>query len=328
MRFASFLDAEARMRVGVVRDQAVYACPAGRTLLELLGDEVALREAGEAALAAPAFVTAIDELELLAPVPVPPSFRDFLSFEQHLRTVSGRAPDADWYRMPVFYFSNPAGIFGPRSLIPVPPGCTNFDYELEVAAVIGRAGFNLSPDEAEAHIAGYSVLGDFTARDLQAAEMKLMLGPAKGKDTASSCGPWLVTPDELHPRRSERTFDLEMTASVNGREYSRGRLDTMHWSFPELVAYASRGTHVKPGDIIGSGTVGRGCILELSLEYGEAQYPWLQPGDEVVLEVEALGALTHRIVRGAELHPLRDSRSPAAALTSPPRVEGPKRSGS
>ncbi len=312
MRFASFLDADARVRVGVVHGGDVYACPVGQTLLDLLGDEVALREAGERALADPAFVAAVDELELLAPVPVPPSFRDFLSFEQHLRTVSRRAPDPDWYRMPIFYFSNPAGIFGPRSPIPVPPGCEKFDYELEVAAVIGRAGFNLTPEEAEAHIAGYFVLGDFTARDLQAAEMQLRLGPAKGKDTATSCGPWLVTPDELSPRRSERTFDLEMTASVNGRQYSSGRLDTMHWSFPELVSYASRGTHVKPGDIIGSGTVGRGCILELSLEFGEAQYPWLEPGDEVVLEVESLGALTHRVVPGVELHALRDFGVPEA----------------
>lgn len=227
--------------------------------------------------------------------------------------MSGRRPDPDWYRVPVFYFSNPAGIFGPQADIPVPPGCTQFDYELEVAAVIGAPGYNLSPDEVKSHIAGYLILCDFSARDVQACEMRLMLGPAKSKDTATSCGPWLVTPDELEPRTSGQAFDLRMAASVNRRPYSEGRLDAMIWSFPELVSYASRGTRVMPGDIIGSGTVGTGCILELSIEHGSHQYPWLKPGDELTLEVDGLGAITHRIVTGPPLKPLRTNQAPAHA---------------
>lgn len=323
MRLATYRDRDAQVRLGVAVGDAIHACPPGPTLLELLGDETRLRALATLAETDPVEVIAADAVELLAPIPVPPSIRDFLSFERHLRTVSGRDPDPDWYRLPIFYFSNPAGVFGPRDDIPVPPGCTEFDYELEVAAVIGRPGHNLSPEAAESHIAGYVVLADFSARDLQAREMKLMLGPAKSKDTATSFGPWLVTPDELEARRSGHTFDLQMKASVNGRTYSEGRLDSMRWSFPELVAYASRGTHVRPGDIIGSGTVGRGCILELSIEHGPEDYPWLTPGDEVLLEVEALGRLTHRIVRGPSLRPLRTERATLAAIVGASPEETP-----
>lgn len=313
MKFVSFRHDDAQPRLGVVVGERIHACPPGLGLLDILGDPEMLRATGEAALSEPADVVPTATVELLAPVAAPPSVRDFLSFERHLRTVSGRDPDPDWYRLPIFYFSNPAGIFGPQADIPVPPGCTQFDYELEVAAVIGAGGYNLSAEEAESHIAGYCVLCDFSARDLQAREMRLMLGPAKGKDTATSCGPWLVTPDELEQRRSGCTFDLRMTASVNGTQYSEGRLDSMIWSFPELVSYASRGTRVMPGDIIGSGTVGSGCILELSIEHGSSEYPWLEPGDEVTLEVEGLGALKHGIVSGPPLKPLRTAQAVAHA---------------
>jgi 2-keto-4-pentenoate hydratase/2-oxohepta-3-ene-1,7-dioic acid hydratase in catechol pathway len=312
MRFASYLLADGRSRVGAVSSEGlIHECPPGTTLLDLLPDPDRLREANAAALADPRNVFRPAEVTLTAPVPVPPSVRDFMAFEQHLRTVSGRPPDPDWYELPAFYFSNPAAVTGPRDDVPVPPGSTQFDYELEVAAVIGRPGTNLSPEEAVEHIAGYCVLCDFSARDLQAREMALRLGPAKGKDTATSCGPYLVTPDELAMHRSGQTFNLTMTAQVNGRLYSSGRLNSMYWSFPELVSYASRGTTVVPGDVIGSGTVGTGCILELSITHGSSAYPWLQPGDQVVLEVDTLGRLEHRIVPGPQLNPLRPARSTA-----------------
>jgi 2-keto-4-pentenoate hydratase/2-oxohepta-3-ene-1,7-dioic acid hydratase in catechol pathway len=314
VRFASYRERDGSERLGVAEGAVIYALDETEpTLLELLADPERLAAAGDRALSAPADVVSISGVELTAPVPVPPSLRDFLCFEQHLRTVSGREPEPDWYELPIFYFSNPAGVYAPGADIPIPPGCNRFDYELEVAAVIGAPGENLSPQEAEAHIAGYVVLCDFSARDLQLREMALQLGPAKGKDTATSLGPWLVTADELNSRRSGHSFDLEMTASVNGRTYSRGRLDRMIWSFPELVSYASRGTRVVPGDIIGSGTVGHGCILELSIEHGSEAYPWLVPGDEVVLEVELLGRLEHRIVPGLPLVPLRPQRDSAGA---------------
>ena len=166
-------------------------------------------------------------------------------------------------------------------------------------------GSDLDPGSAERHIAGFAVMNDWSARDLQRREMKLSLGPAKGKDFATSLGPFLVTPDELEPYRKGRAFDLAMTASVNGVEYSRASLADIYWSFGEMLAYASRGTTLVPGDVIGSGTCGTGCILELSLVHGEEAYPWLKPGDEVVLEVERLGRLPNRVTEGRPLEPLR-----------------------
>jgi len=305
MRFAAYHHAGGPRRLGVLANGLIHGCLPEDEFPGLLADPGRLRAAGERALARPAEIVRLVDVTLEAPVPAPPSVRDFLAFEQHLATVSGRDPDPDWYRQPIFYFSNPAAVTAPGADVPVPPGCLQFDYELEVAAVIGRPGWNLSPDEAQQHIAGYLVLCDFTARDIQAREMRLLLGPAKGKDAATSCGPYLVTPDELEPYRSGNAFDLRAAAWVNGSLYSSGNLNTMYWSFAELVSYASRGTQIVPGDIIGSGTVGGGCIMELSRLHGAGRYPWLKPGDEVVIEIEALGRLTHRVVPGPPLHPLR-----------------------
>jgi 2-keto-4-pentenoate hydratase/2-oxohepta-3-ene-1,7-dioic acid hydratase in catechol pathway len=188
--------------------------------------------------------------------------------------------------------------------VEISPGSSAFDYELEVAAVIGRAGSDLSPDEAEDYIAGYTIFSDWSARDLQLTEMKLGLGPAKGKDGTTSIGPVLVTPDELQPFRSGKGFSLSMSASVNGFFYGGGSWADIYWSFGQMIAYASRGTKIVPGDVIGSGTVGTGCILELSRVHGEEKYPYLKPGDEVRLEIEQLGAVTRRIAAGPDLIPL------------------------
>ena len=185
------------------------------------------------------------------------------------------------------------------------PGSNEWDYELEIAAVVGHEGRDLTPEAAEDVIVGYTILCDFSARDLQRREMRQRLGPAKGKDSATSLGPWLVTADELLPYRSGRAFSLRMEASVNGRRYGGGRLDDIHWSFAEMVAYASRGTRVVPGDVIGSGTVGTGCILELALTGQGDDHPWLTPGDVVEITVEHMGHLRHRIVAGTPLRPLR-----------------------
>jgi 2-keto-4-pentenoate hydratase/2-oxohepta-3-ene-1,7-dioic acid hydratase in catechol pathway len=213
--------------------------------------------------------------------------------------------DPDWYELPVFYFSNPYAIGGPDEVVAIPPGSAEMDYELEVAAVVGMGGADLVPDDAQRTIAGYCVMNDWSARDVQRREMKLSMGPVKGKDFATSIGPMLVTPDELDDVRRDRSFDLAMTASVNGVEYSRASLADVYWSFGEMLAYASRGTRVEPGDIIGSGTCGTGCILELSMVHGHDRYPWLQPGDVVELTVERLGTLRNRVVAGSPLRPLR-----------------------
>lgn len=293
-------------RVGVVDDDTVYGFEAGVAMIDLLarGHEAVL-EAGERARSSPSEVLTISQVTLRAPVPVPPSVRDFLAFEEHLKNARGDV-DADWYELPVFYFSNPAAVHGPFDDVAISPGSQMFDFELEVAAVVGAEGANLTPSEAEDHIAGYTILCDFSARDLQQREMRQRLGLAKGKDGATSLGPWLVTPDELEPHRSGRGFALEMKASVNGRPYGGGRLDSIYWSFGEMIAYASRGTRVVPGDVIGSGTVGTGCILERVMTGLGDSYPWLQPDDVVELSVERLGSLRHRIRAAAPFHELRE----------------------
>jgi 2-keto-4-pentenoate hydratase/2-oxohepta-3-ene-1,7-dioic acid hydratase in catechol pathway len=296
-------------RVGLVVGSMVHALPVGESLLGLLGDGVErLALAGERARRDPAEVVSLGDAVLRAPVPLPPTVRDFYAFEQHVKTARqrrGLEMDPDWYELPVFYFSNPYAVGGDGEEVAVPPGCTELDFELEVAAIVGRGGADLTPEEGEASIAGFCVMNDWSARDLQRREMKLSMGPVKGKDFATSLGPMLVTPDELEDARSGQAYDLAMTASVNGREYSRASLAEIFWSFGEMVAYASRGTMVRAGDVVGSGTCGTGCILELALVHGGDDYPWLQPGDEVVLSVERLGSLSNRVVAGSLLRPLR-----------------------
>jgi 2-keto-4-pentenoate hydratase/2-oxohepta-3-ene-1,7-dioic acid hydratase in catechol pathway len=309
MRWATFRNPSGDERVGVLVEGRIHALEPGPRLIDLLGDDGdGLTEAGRKAVDHPAEVVDPASVTFLAPVPRPPSIRDFYAFEQHARTARqrrGLEMDPDWYELPVFYFTNPAAVIGNGAEVAVPPGSSELDYELEVAAVVGKGGSDLDPGEAEGHIAGFCVMNDWSARDLQRREMKLSLGPAKGKDFATSLGPVLVTPDELEPHRSGPAYDLTMRAEVNGNEYSRGSLADIYWSFGEMLAYASRGTRLLPGDVIGSGTCGTGCILELSAVHGADRYPWLEPGDEVTVEVEQLGRLTNRVVEGRPLRPLR-----------------------
>ncbi len=309
MRWATFRDGESRERVGLVEGVEILALDPGQTLLGLLGDGgERLATAADRAGSNPAEVVRFDEAALLAPIPHPPSVRDFYAFEQHVKTARqrrGLEMDPDWYELPVFYFSNPAAIVGPHDDVPVAPGSEQMDFELEVAAIVGRGGSNLAPEAAEGHIAGFCVMNDWSARDLQRREMKLSMGPVKGKDFATTLGPVMTTPDELEAFRTGRAYDLTMRATVNGREYSRASLAEIYWSFGEMLAYASRGTDLIPGDVIGSGTCGTGCILELSLVHGEEEYPWLKPGDEVALEVDRLGRIENRVVEGTAPTPLR-----------------------
>ena len=168
----------------------------------------------------PAAVVPINAVRLLPPIPRPPSIRDFYAFEQHVRTARqrrGLEMEPDWYELPVFYFSNPVATVGPFDDVAVPPGSTALDFELEVAAIVGRGGADLDPEAADRHIAGFCVMNDWSARDVQRREMKLSMGPVKGKDFATSLGPYLVTPDEVEPFRRDRAYDLPMRAWVNGR---------------------------------------------------------------------------------------------------------------
>ena len=218
----------------------------------------------------------LDEIRLLAPIPDPPSVRDFFAFEQHVATArarrGGEVP-AEWYAIPAFYFSNPAAIVGPDDAVPYPDATQELDYELEAAAVIGAGG----------RIAGFTVLNDWSARDLQREETRIGLGPAKGKDFATSLGPVLVTVDEFDGSAGT------MTARVNGEERSRGELADIYHSWDAILARAALNTTLRPGDVIGSGTVGSGCILE----HGDDR--WLQPGDVVELEIEGIGVLRNTI---------------------------------
>jgi len=298
MRWCTYSRGNTGPRVGLVESGGIRGLREPATLIEVLRSPSALAAAEAEARADPVECASPNEVRFHAPVPVPPSVRDFMAFEEHVVTSSaafGLEVDPVWYEIPVFYFSNPAAVRGPVDEVRIPPGCAAFDYELEIAAVIGTPGADIPAHEAESHIAGYTILCDWSARDLQAREMKLNLGPAKGKDSATSLGPVLVTPEELEPYRAGNAYDLSMTASVNGRQYSSGNFSAIHWNFARLVEYASRGTEVRTGDIIGSGTVGTGCILELSRTHGSLAYPWLAPGDVVTLAVEHIGEITTRV---------------------------------
>jgi fumarylacetoacetate (FAA) hydrolase len=236
------------------------------------------------------------ELVFGPPILQPPSVRDFYAFEQHVATMwrrrGGEVPDA-WYRLPIFYFSNVSEIRGPDDPVWAPRGSSELDYELEVAALIDTPVRDLSAERGEEAIGGYLVFNDWSARDLQREETTVRLGPAKGKDFASSIGPWLVTPDELADARSGNSYDLEMTASVNGEELSRGSWAATQFSFGQMIERASADVRLRPGDLLGSGTVGTGCLLEIR---EETLGRYLQPGDLVTLSIERLGSLISPVV--------------------------------
>ncbi len=308
MRFVTFQDQSGREGVGRWIGDKIHAIRGVAALTDLLGDDgEKLARAGEAAETNPASVHAAGTVKLLPPITRPPSIRDFYAFEQHVkagRKSRGLEMLPEWYEIPVFYFTNPSALSGDGDKVAVPPGCQKLDFEVEVAAVVGRRCSNLKVSEAGSHIAGYMILNDWSARDLQRKEMLVGLGPAKGKDFATSIGPCLVTADELAPRAKAKAFDLAITASVNGQEYTRANFADIYWSFPEMLSFASRGTNVMAGDILGSGTCGTGCISELALTHGEDKYPWLKPGDRIEITVEGLGTLRNEIVTGPPLHPL------------------------
>ena len=231
----------------------------------------------------------------LPPILRPPSFREFSGFEQHVRTVRSRRGlemVRAWYETPVFYFSNPSSMMGQDAEVFAPAGSAELDFELELGLVIGDTVRNAAPERAWSHVAGFTVLNDFSARDLQRTEMEVGLGPAKGKDFATALGPVLVTRDELTDRIDGERIALEMRARVNGHEISRGNSRDLFHTFPRMLVQASRDADLFPGDLIGSGAVGAGCILELT---PEATNGWLKPGDVVELEIERLGKLRSKI---------------------------------
>lgn len=249
--------------------------------------------------------------ELLAPVPHPTSCRDGYAFRQHVAAARrNRKVDmiAEFDQYPIFYFTNHNAIQGPGEIECMPDHFARLDFELEVAVVIGKKGRNIRAAEADDYIAGYMIMNDMSARTLQMEEMLLNLGPAKGKDFSTVIGPWLVTPDELEaykvPAKTGHTgnnYNLKMTCRVNGVEVSAGNMADMDWTFAEIIERCAYGVDILPGDVIGSGTVGTGCFLELNgtglLNDPAYQPQWLQPGDQIEMEITGLGALTNVITK-------------------------------
>ena len=234
---------------------------------------------------------------ILPPVPDPPSFRDFYAFEQHVRAarkLRGLEMNPDWYKIAIFYFSNPNCCYGHKEEIPYPKKTTELDFELEFAIIIGNGGSDIKSSDANKVIAGYTILNDWSSRNLQREEMPMSLGPAKGKDFASSFGPYMVTPDELENDWDDHgKLNLRMTCHVNGNLISDGNTNDLYHSFGDMIERASMNTKLVPGEYIGSGTVGTGCILELRPENTGG---WIKKGDSVRLEIEKLGALENRII--------------------------------
>ncbi|MGW4527514.1 fumarylacetoacetate hydrolase family protein [Amycolatopsis sp. NPDC004378] len=287
MRFATY-EHGGTVHAGVVAGDGVHAFPAGVTVLDVVRGARPVAGGPSVPLA---------EVRLLPPL-APPSVRDFVAFEEHVEGMVAPGPvPPEWYEAPTFYFTNPAALIGAHDDVPVPPGSRLFDFELEVAAVLGPDG-----------IFGYTILNDWSARDLQRREMKVNLGPAKGKDSATTLGPWLVTADELEPYRDADGFlALDMRVAVNGVEAGQDLLSNMGWPFEDLAAYAGRGTRLRAGDVLGSGTCGNGgCLAEL-WGRGGTQEP-LRPGDVVEMTVEGIGTIRNTVVPGLDLPPVRPAR--------------------
>jgi fumarylacetoacetate (FAA) hydrolase len=330
MKLVTFQTDDGLTHAGVLRDNQVMVLPYP-SLLELLRDPDGLKRVSTyisnelpavARCSAPAdaiksgpyqtgnelrgggdeagpYIFSLDEIVLLAPIPEPPTLRDFYAFEQHVKTSRARRGLEmlpEWYEVPTFYFSNTSEISGPDAVVAYPLGCQELDFELEIACVIGREGKNIALEDASDYIAGYTIMNDWSARDFQRRDMRLGLGPSKGKDFATSFGPCLVTPDELIACRSgsgaSERYDMTMLARINGKEVSHGNFKDIYYSFAQMIARASYNARLRVGDILGSGTVGTGCLLEL----GTAIHRWLQPGDVVELEIAGIGILRNRIV--------------------------------
>ncbi|OSC40918.1 fumarylacetoacetate hydrolase family protein [Mycobacterium decipiens] len=304
-------------RTGVLSGAAIHAMPPGVALLDLVGRGAdGLREAGEEALRSPAAVVGLNEVALAAPIPRPPSIRDSLCFLDHMRNCQeaiggGRVLIDTWYRIPAFYFACPATVLGPYDDAPTAPGSAWQDFELEIAAVIGTGGSDLTVEQAEQSIIGYTIFNDWSARDLQMLEGQLRIGQAKGKDSGVTLGPYLVTPDELEPYRRDGKLSLRVTARVNDTVIGSGSTAQMDWSFGEVISYASRGVTLNPGDVFGSGTVPT-CTLVEHLTKPESFPGWLHDGDVVTLQVEGLGETRQTVRTSGTPFPLAARPNPDA----------------
>jgi fumarylacetoacetate (FAA) hydrolase len=243
-------------------------------------------------------VIPITDVRFLSPIERPPSIRDFSAFEMHTKNCvegTGGKMNPLWYELPVFYYSNPSCVIGDQDVVIPPRRAKSIDYELEVACVVGQPLRDLDKSDPNWHtsIAGFLLMNDWSARDIGSQELKLFMGPAKAKDFATSLGPWLVTPDELSIQGGR--VDLPLTARVNGKVLSEGNLADMHFDWPTILGRASEDVTLYPGDVIGSGTCGSGCLIELRITGGRDNHPWLKAGDTIEIEAPHLGTLTNSI---------------------------------
>ena len=287
-------------RCGALQGDAVVDVAALIGATQPLPDVRALLETGHDAIArvgdalaggAAAPKVALADVRLRAPILQPPTVRDCIVYEEHATSQGTRAIDPVWYRMPVFYFSNPLVIYGPDEAVPYPAASEQLDYELEIGCIIGKGGRNVPASAAMEYIAGFCIFNDWSARDLQFDEMTFGLGPAKGKDSASSIGPWVVTTDELLPHIKDGRLDLKCRVRVNGDDWLRdGETVNAYYSWGEIIERAAKDSRIAPGDVIGSGTVGGGSVRE-AIRKGYEAARWLEPGDRVELEVTGIGTL-------------------------------------
>ncbi|MBZ5740933.1 fumarylacetoacetate hydrolase family protein [Nocardioides mangrovi] len=325
MRLATFRgrDDESHVRrVGLVLGQGdhvrVHPFDAGFDLVELLAESAEWRDS-QADVAAAGDGLALDEILLLPPV-YPVAMRDFLTFEAHVDGMerghgSPGVPDA-WYDAPVFLFMAPHAVTGPYDDVAMPPDTERLDFELEVAAIVVRDVSDVTPQEARSAIGGYCVMNDWSARDVQGKEMSLKLGPSKGKDFATTIGPWVVTPDELEDCRDADGFlDLKMSVKVNGVEVGTDRSGNMGWSFEQLVSHASRASWVKAGEVLASGTCSTGSLAESWGRNGSLTPPPLQVGDVVEMTIERLGTIRNTV------GPREESVAPVAPARRRSRLE-------
>ncbi len=335
MKLVSYRTADDNERLGIFHDDKVYdlhdsaralkfELPSTMNLFLWQGEKAMdLARKVQAAIESDKVKAVNASITMLPPVPHPASCRDAYAFRQHVATARrnrGVPMIPEFDQFPIFYFTNHNAIIGEGDLVVEKDHLEKLDFELEVAAVIGRKGRNVQSKDADAYVAGYTIMNDFSARVLQMEEMKLNLGPAKGKDFATAIGPWLVTVDELEDKRISTelgdTYDLRMTACHNDNHVSDGNMKDMNWTFAEIIERCAYGTDIYPGDVIGSGTVGTGCYLELNGTWtleakarNEEFTPvWLEDGDTIELRIDGLGSLRNKIVRTKSEYSIRDKK--------------------
>jgi len=317
-RYARYVE-NGIVHTGVVFHGKVHSLPGDPDILTLIAAEDSARsavlvQAGRQQrkdIAATRFLTPVE----------PRALRDFVTFEAHIAGMKkgepgdGSVPE-QWYEAPRFLFGNPWSVVGTGAGIPMPPFTQKLDFELEVAAVVKRTVRDLALEDAADAIAGYCIWNDWSARDIQGNEMRIGLGPSKGKDFANTLGPWITTPDELRPYRDGDRYDLPMRVLINGELVGEDNLKNMSWSFEEMLVHASRDAIVGQGDVLGSGTASTGALSERWARTGELIPPPLKVGDVVTMEVEGLGAITNQIV---------DTTSPGHTVPRARRTYGPDR---